>query len=81
VRLQRPAERQPIRWCAVEVEVEVLVENRFSSASDVWALGVVMWEIFSEAATPWGELENLDVVAERVKGGQILPRPAACPLN
>lgn len=55
--------------------MEVLAQNRYSSASDVWALGVVVWEIYSNAATPWGELGNLDVVAERVKCGGILSRP------
>ena len=69
--------RRPIRWCAAEV----LDENRFSSQSDVWAYGVVCWEIMTDGDTPYGECDNLVMVAERVKGGAILPRPATCPTS
>ena len=31
----------PVKWCAIET----LDERIFSEGSDVWAFGVVMWEI------------------------------------
>eukprot|EP00049_Salpingoeca_infusionum_P015953 m.317527 g.317527 ORF g.317527 m.317527 type:complete len:205 (-) comp15984_c0_seq6:385-999(-) len=38
----------PLRWLAPEC----LLEDRFSSASDVWAFAVVLWEMFNNGATP-----------------------------
>lgn len=67
--------RQPIRWCAVEV----LTENRYSTASDVWAYGVVCWEIMTDGEMPYSECDNLVMVAEMVKSGTILQQPSACP--
>lgn len=66
---------QPIRWCSAEV----LAEARYSSASDVWAFGVTVWEIMTDGGTPYDEYGNLELVAEKVKGGTILARPAQCP--
>jgi hypothetical protein len=43
--------------------------SRYSSASDAWAFGVTVWEIMSDAATPYGDEASLDVVAERVRAG------------
>jgi hypothetical protein len=32
---------------------EVIVDRRFSSKSDVWAFGVLFWEIMSLGASPY----------------------------
>jgi hypothetical protein len=61
--------------------VEVLDENRYSTASDVWAFGIAVWEIVTDGATPYGDTDNLVLVAERIKGGAILPRPHECPTS
>jgi serine/threonine protein kinase len=53
--------RVPLRWTSPEA----VLERKFSEASDVWAYGVTAWEIFSCAATPYGELTN-DQLIERV---------------
>ena len=37
------------RWAAIEV----MSENRFVSASDVWSFGVTMWEVLTMAALPF----------------------------
>ncbi len=39
----------PIAWTPPEA-----FQGRFSCKSDVWAFGVLMWETFSFAATPYG---------------------------
>ena len=41
-------DKLPIRWSAVEV----LVDGRSSSASDVWSVGVLIWEIFVSVLIP-----------------------------
>ncbi|XP_046823545.1 tyrosine-protein kinase Btk29A isoform X5 [Vespa velutina] len=63
----------PIKWAPPEV----LNYTRFSSKSDVWAYGVLMWEIFTCGKMPYGRLKNTEVV-DRVQRGIILERPKAC---
>jgi hypothetical protein len=49
--------RLPVRWTAIEG----LVQGRFSSQSDVWSLGVVMWEIMSFGALPYARHGNQQI--------------------
>ena len=64
----------PIKWSPPEV----LNYTRFSSKSDVWAFGVLCWEIMTCGEMPYGRAKNPEVV-ERVQRGQILSRPPSCP--
>ncbi|KAI5739941.1 hypothetical protein M8J77_025339 [Diaphorina citri] len=63
----------PIKWAPPEV----LNYTRFSSKSDVWAYGVLMWEVFTCGKMPYGRLKNTEVV-DRVQRGIILEKPKAC---
>ena len=58
--------------------MQVLNFTRFSSKSDVWAYGVLCWEVFTCGEMPYGRAKNPEVV-ERVQRGQILAQPSACP--
>ncbi|XP_059833344.1 tyrosine-protein kinase BTK isoform X2 [Hypanus sabinus] len=60
----------PVRWSPPEV----LNFSRFSSKSDVWAFGVLMWEIFTMGKTPYERFSNADVV-EHIIQGRRLYRP------
>ncbi|XP_017783222.1 PREDICTED: tyrosine-protein kinase Btk29A isoform X2 [Nicrophorus vespilloides] len=63
----------PIKWAPPEV----LNYTRFSSKSDIWAYGVLMWEVFTCGKMPYGRLKNTEVV-ERVQKGIILEKPKGC---
>ena len=39
----------PLRWKAPEC----LTRHRYSTASDVWAFGVLMYEVFTYGCTPY----------------------------
>jgi hypothetical protein len=52
--------------------------QEWSHASDVWAFGVTMWEVFSNGAEPYAALCNEEVV-RAVLAGQRLERPQRCP--
>ena len=49
----------PVRWMAPET---IRYNSRkFSAASDVWAFGVVVWEIFTFGQRPYYNLSNQEV--------------------
>ncbi|CAG0921855.1 unnamed protein product [Notodromas monacha] len=48
----------PIAWCAPE-SINYL---RFTSASDVWAYGVTLWEMFSYGFQPWAALTGQQIL-------------------
>ncbi|XP_023656564.2 cytoplasmic tyrosine-protein kinase BMX isoform X2 [Paramormyrops kingsleyae] len=60
----------PVRWSAPEV----LSYTRFSSKSDVWAFGVLMWEVYTLGKQPYEPHDNKQV-AENVMRGCRLHRP------
>uniref|UniRef100_A0A3Q3FNK7 Ephrin type-A receptor 8 n=1 Tax=Kryptolebias marmoratus TaxID=37003 RepID=A0A3Q3FNK7_KRYMA len=64
----------PIRWTAPEA----IAFRKFSSASDVWSYGVVMWEVMSYGERPYWNLTNRDVI-KSVEEGYRLPAPMGCP--
>ncbi|XP_059061842.1 tyrosine-protein kinase Btk29A isoform X1 [Achroia grisella] len=63
----------PIKWAPPEV----LNYTRFSSKSDVWAFGVLMWEVFTCGQVPYGRMKNAEVV-DMVQKGQVLEKPKGC---
>ena len=44
---------------------EAIQYHRFSSASDVWSFGIVMWEVMSYGERPYWDMGNQDVSGER----------------
>ncbi|KAL3311153.1 hypothetical protein Ciccas_010269, partial [Cichlidogyrus casuarinus] len=64
----------PIKWTAPEG----LVYNRFSIKSDVWAFGVLLWEIATYGKTPYPGVELCDVYPLLEKGTRMDP-PQGCP--
>lgn len=47
----------PIRWTAPEA----ISYRKFTSASDVWSYGIVMWEVMSYGERPYWDMTNQDV--------------------
>ncbi|XP_043917701.1 ephrin type-A receptor 8 [Protopterus annectens] len=64
----------PIRWTAPEA----ISFRKFSSASDVWSYGVVMWEVLAYGERPYWNMNNRDVI-NSVEEGYRLPSPMGCP--
>ncbi|XP_060943606.1 inactive tyrosine-protein kinase 7-like isoform X1 [Limanda limanda] len=65
----------PLRW----LPSESVFEDDFSTKSDVWAFGVLMWEVFSHGEMPYTKLID-DEVLEGLKTGKLkLPIPDGCP--
>ncbi|XP_032624797.1 tyrosine-protein kinase Tec isoform X2 [Chelonoidis abingdonii] len=66
----------PVKWCPPEV----FNYSRFSSKSDVWSFGVLMWEVFTEGKMPFEKNTNYEVVT-MVSQGQRLYRPKLATKN
>ena len=64
----------PIRW----MPLEAILYNKFSTQSDVWSFGVVLWEIFSFALQPYYGLTH-DEVVRYIKDGKVLAQPDQTP--
>uniref|UniRef100_A0A8C0IUV0 Protein kinase domain-containing protein n=1 Tax=Chelonoidis abingdonii TaxID=106734 RepID=A0A8C0IUV0_CHEAB len=60
----------PVKWSAPEV----FHYTKFSSKSDVWAFGILMWEVFTLGKQPYELYDNLQVI-EKVSEGYRLYRP------
>lgn len=58
------------------VPPEVLSKRLFSSKSDVWAFGLLMWEVFTCGDAPYGSLRPHEV-RKFVEKGYILDQPDA----
>ncbi|XP_047394532.1 tyrosine-protein kinase Fes/Fps isoform X2 [Sciurus carolinensis] len=64
----------PVKWTAPEA----LNYGRYSSESDVWSFGILLWETFSLGASPYPNLSNQQTREFVEKGGR-LPCPELCP--
>ncbi|GFN88416.1 fibroblast growth factor receptor 1 [Plakobranchus ocellatus] len=63
----------PIRW----MSPEALTDGNHSSKSDVWAYGVLLWEIVTLGASPYPGLSARDVF-RLVNSGRTMDRPDHC---
>ena len=64
----------PIRW----MPPEAILENKYTVKSDVWAFGVLLWEIFSFAFQPSYGMSHEEVV-KYVQAGNFLQCPDNTP--
>ncbi|CAB3996570.1 fibroblast growth factor receptor 4-like, partial [Paramuricea clavata] len=66
--------RLPIKWLALEV----LFDRVFTTKSDVWAFGVLIYEIFTFGGTPYPSVP-IEKLFELLKSGYRMERPENCP--
>ncbi|RXM31442.1 hypothetical protein EOD39_7019 [Acipenser ruthenus] len=70
----QPNSLLPIRW----MPLEAIMYGKFSTDSDIWSFGVVLWEVFSFGLQPYYGFSNQEVM-EMVRKRQLLPCPDDCP--
>ena len=50
----------PVRW----MPPESITDRNFSTASDVWSFGILIWEMFNPTKTPYTSLGNIEVATK-----------------
>lgn len=65
----------PLRWMAPES----LEDNKFSTASDVWSFGVVMWEMHNPSEIPYSDIKDATRLGIKLSKGLRLLIPKAYP--
>uniref|UniRef100_A0A1I8PC28 Protein kinase domain-containing protein n=1 Tax=Stomoxys calcitrans TaxID=35570 RepID=A0A1I8PC28_STOCA len=71
--LKRSRERVPVKWMAPES----LADNVYTSKSDVWAFGVLCWELITLGASPYPGIPVQNLY-HLLKGGYRMEKPENC---
>ncbi|XP_055958284.1 hepatocyte growth factor receptor isoform X2 [Patella vulgata] len=68
--------RLPIKWMAVES----IQKGTFTSMSDVWSYGVLLWELMTRGVNPYSDVDMWDM-QRYLLSGRRLARPEYCPIE
>ncbi|KAK1158095.1 tyrosine-protein kinase Fes/Fps [Acipenser oxyrinchus oxyrinchus] len=64
----------PVKWTAPEA----LNYGRYTTESDIWSFGILLWETFSRGTTPYATMTN-QATREEIEQGYRMPSPDGCP--
>uniref|UniRef100_A0A914VUW2 Protein kinase domain-containing protein n=1 Tax=Plectus sambesii TaxID=2011161 RepID=A0A914VUW2_9BILA len=68
--------RLPIKWMAPES----LQEYEYTTKSDIWSFGVLLYELFSLGAVPYALIQPMDMI-DYLRSGKRLDKPEHCADN
>ena len=54
--------------------------NTFTSRSDVWSFGVLLWELATYGRAPYTGIDLFSVL-DKLENGFRMPRPEGCPVE
>ncbi|CAF4034564.1 unnamed protein product, partial [Rotaria magnacalcarata] len=68
----------PTRYVAPEILSVNTTPDDYTEKSDVFSMGVLIWEAYSRCAIPWAKITDDNDVARRVVNGERLLKPKHC---
>ncbi len=68
----------PTRYAAPEILSEPLKSDNYTEKSDVYSMGILMWEAYSRGYLPWAKVKTDAEVILNVMNNVLLPQPSNC---
>ena len=66
----------PVKWMAPEA----VFDRMYTSQSDVWSYGILLWEIMTMGESPFKDL-HVEIFLEKLRNGGYPEKPGKCPMN
>ncbi|XP_076810797.1 hepatocyte growth factor receptor-like [Clavelina lepadiformis] len=70
------AVRMPVKWMALES----LLQQKFTTKTDVWSFGILLWELLTRGVTPYPDVDPFDL-SKYLMDGRRLRQPEFCPTD